>query len=90
MEKDINDVVTNYGPHLLIGIFFQYSIISSDDLEIMQHILKLLPSEKADVILIDIITQNVKNPVTYDDFINCLEQVTPLKHLYKKIILIGK
>ena len=90
MEKDISDVVTNYGPHLLVGIFFQKGIISSDDVEFMQNTLKLLPPERAAVILTDIIEQNVKNPATYDKFINCLEQVTPLKHLYKKIKLIGK
>ena len=90
IEKDISYKVTNYGPHLLAGTFFQCNVISSNQLELMQQLIKLLPLDKVSVVLVDIITENVKDPVTYEAFINCLEEVSSLKHLHKKFKIIGK
>ena len=90
IEKDISYEVTNYGPLVLAGTFIQYNVISSNHLELIQQLIKLLPSDKVSVVLMDIITDNVKDPVTYEGFLKCLEEVSSLKHLHKKFKILGK
>ena len=77
------------GPLKFAGIFFHYNIISSNDHKLMQHLSALLPREKTTLVLLEIVKENIKHPVTYEALFNCLEIVPSLYYLYKKLKILG-
>ena len=89
VEQDLIYAVTNYGPYLFSGIIFHYKVISSNELELLQYISEVLPPKKAAVVLIEIMSENVKDPVKYEALLICLEKKSSLNYLYKKIIILG-
>ena len=90
VEKDLIYEITKNGPHLIAALFFQHNIISYNQFELMQALNILLPSENSSMVLMYIVTENIKHSVTYEAFVKLLEQVPPLKHLHQKIIILGE
>ena len=89
MENDfIHEVVTN-GLYKFCSDLLQYDVISSNDFNFMKSLSKHLPPERSCFVLIDIMSNNVKNPSTYRALYKFLENVSYLHHLHKKIIILG-
>ena len=88
-EKDLNHEVIINGPLKFASILFHYNIISSNDLELMEYLSALQPPENATLVLIAIVKENTKHPVTYEALLNCLEKMPSLNYLYKKIKILG-
>ena len=89
VEQDLSYVITKHGPNVIAGTLFNYNVISSNEFELMQHLSKGLPIQKATVVLIEIISGNIKDPVKYEALLNCLEKETLLNYLYNKIKILS-
>ena len=85
MEKDIIHAAIGYGPKNFSSMLFQYSIISSSNLKIMELLSQYLPPNNLSIVLVEILADNIKDTTRIKDFINFLGNVSSLHYLYKKI-----
>ena len=89
VEEDLSKEVEYFGPYYYASIFSHHNIINSKQLELIHSLIDELHSNEATVVLMDIITENVKHPATYEAFIIWLEKEQSLNYLYNKVKILG-
>ena len=85
IEKDIINGATTYGPTKFSTILFNYNIMSSSNLEVIELLCKYFPPRNVSVVLVELLSSNVKDPTIFKNFIDVLGNISPLHYLYKKI-----
>ena len=83
MEEHIIHAITEYGPKNFSNMLFQYRIINSSNLKIMELLSQYLPPNNVSIILLEILANNIKDTTRIKDFINFLGNVSSLHYLYK-------
>ena len=88
MENDLITGVTRYGPTNFSSILFKYYIMSSSNHELIGWLSKYLPPRNLSIVLVEILENNVQDPLIFKDFIHVLWNVSPLNYLYNKIYIV--
>ena len=89
MEKDFINGATTYGPTIFSRILFNYNIMSSSNLEVIELLSKFFSPRNVSVVLVELLSNNMKDPTIFTKFIDVLGNISPLHYLYKKIDIIN-
>ena len=89
MEKDFINGAHTYGPTNFCTILFNYNIMSSSNLEVIELLSKYYPPRNVSVVLVELLSNNVKDPTVFKNFIEVLGNISPLHYLYNKIDIIN-
>ena len=89
MEEDFINGATSYGPTNFSTILYNYNITSSSNLEVIEMLSTFFAPRNVSVVLVELLSSNMKDPTLFKKFIDVLENISPLHYLYKKIDILN-
>ena len=86
---DLEDSIVNYGPIKMVEELHYMKILNSTSYEVMTALIHLDYLDQA-TILIDLISDSIRDEISYKTFKNFLKSKTSLDHLYYQLVVLSK
>jgi len=86
---DLENAVVPYGPIKMAEELHKFNILNSTDYDVMTALIHLEHSDQASI-LIDLVSDNIRDVLKYEKFKDFLRSKPTLDHLFYQLVTIGK
>ena len=86
---ELEDGIVSYGPIKMAEELHNLSILNSSSYEVMTSLIHLDRLDQV-TILIDLISDNIRDEISYEIFKDFLKSKKSLTHLYYQIVVLSK